>query len=94
MSDVLVQANGMGLVMKKLITNLRKEDVDLDLKPAPWTQDEVDAMHEMVKKYIWAEQFKKRAAHWIVWGLGIPATIWYFVEPLERLVKFVRGIKG
>lgn len=79
------------------LKGLVPEDKDLPLKPAPWTQDEADALHEMAQEFLWKKRlrYKQRGlraklAQWIVLVLGIPAALIYFFEPLERLLKLIR----
>lgn len=62
-----------------------KEDVKF--KRAPWTQDEQDALHDMVRDYMWTKTLRKKAGWFFVWFLGVPGAVLAFWEPLERLIK-------
>lgn len=67
-------------------------------KADPWTQHELDLLHEMVREYDrdkWLKlrfgRFKDQLWWWLGWGFGLPAlalTIW---EPLVRLWKLFRA---
>ncbi len=74
----------------KVPRGLVKEDAELPLKPSPWTQEETEALHEMSKEYLWKKRFGKKATVWGLWFLGFPMAIWTFVEPLEKLFKFIK----
>lgn len=85
---------------------LRKEDEELELTTAPWTNEETQALHKFVKdlskekqealhdmlnEYMWSRILRRKAG-WIVgWALGVPAAILAVWEPLERLFKVLRG---
>lgn len=58
----------------------------------PWTQHELNLLHEMVRDYDRAKWFKGQVRWWAVWILGLPAlalTVW---EPVVRLWKLLRGV--
>jgi hypothetical protein len=64
-----------------------KDDGEAD----PWTQYELNLLHEMVREYDRAKWFKGQLWWWGGWVLGLPAlalTIW---EPLVRLWKSLKG---
>ena len=63
------------------------KEKDVELKRAPWTQDELDAVHAMVQEYMWARTFRKKARWMLLWILGVPGAILAFWEPMEKLVK-------
>lgn len=59
--------------------------------PEPWTQHELDLLHEMVRDYAAMKLLKRKVWLWGVWIVGLPAaalTVW---EPLARLWKLFRG---
>ena len=58
----------------------------------PWTQHELDLLHEMVREYDRMQWLKKRAWLWGVWLLGLPAGVLMVWEPLARLWKLFRGL--
>lgn len=80
--------------MPERLKGLVPSDRELPLKPAPWTQEEVDALHELAQNYLWQERFRKKSVKWIVLILGIPAALVYFFEPLERLIRIIRALMG
>jgi hypothetical protein len=82
---------------------LRKEDEELELKQTPWTQEETDALHilirrvgpekldalsEMLEEYIWAKRFKKKLGWWVAWIVGLPTTLFVFWDGVMKLFKF------
>lgn len=57
----------------------------------PWTQHELDLLHEMVRDYDRAQWAKGYLKWLIMWLLGLPAfalTVW---EPLARLWKWLHS---
>ena len=57
----------------------------------PWTQRELNILHEMVRSYDRSQWLRTQLVWWVGWILGLPAlalTIW---EPLARLWKLLRG---
>lgn len=58
----------------------------------PWTQHEVDLLHEMVRDYDRAKWLRGQAKWWIVWLLGLPGAALMVWEPLVRLWKLFKGI--
>jgi hypothetical protein len=57
----------------------------------PWTQREIDLLHEMVRDYDRAKWFKGQVKWWIVWILGVPAAVLTVWEPVVRLWKLFQG---
>ncbi len=57
----------------------------------PWTQQELDLLHEMVQEYDFAKRVRKRAIWWITTLLGLPAAALMVWEPLVRLWKLFKG---
>lgn len=66
----------------------KEEPVD-DFARTPWTQYEVEALHEMVREYLWMRRARKKARWAILWILGAPAALLAFWEPLDRLWKLI-----
>jgi hypothetical protein len=58
----------------------------------PWTQRELNLLHEMVRDYDRARWLKGQAKWWAVWLLGLPATVLMVWEPVARLWKLLRGL--
>lgn len=58
----------------------------------PWTQRELNLLHEMVQDYDRAQWFKGQLRWWGLWVLGLPAFVLTVWEPLVRLWKLVRGV--
>lgn len=54
-------------------------------KKAPWTPEETEALHEMVRDYMWARTFRKKASWWALWLLGVPGAALAFWEPMQKL---------
>ena len=67
------------------------EDPGDEFRNQPWSQRELDLLHEMVRDYENARWFRKRAKWWALWFFGAPAFIVSFWEPLEKLWRLVRG---
>ena len=69
--------------------------------PEQWTQADLDALHniiresktfaEIIENYKNSKWLKKQLVFWVGWGTGIPAAAIYFWEPLEKLIKLIRG---
>lgn len=72
---------------------IKEEDKELPLQPAPWTQAETEALHKLVREYMFMEQVKKRGAKWIAWGLGIPGAILLLWDQFEKLLNLFGRIK-
>lgn len=70
-----------------------REDLRDEEPKALWTVEETDALHEMVKEYIWARRFRKKMGWYLAWILGVPGAILAFWEPLERLLKLFHLVK-
>lgn len=56
-----------------------------------WTQAELNALHKMVRDYMFTEQLRVWIVPWAKWGVGLPATVLIFWEPLARLWKLLKG---
>lgn len=56
-----------------------------------WTQRELNTLRRMVREYEMAKAMRKRIGWWILWVGGLPAALLYFWEPLEKLIKIIRG---
>lgn len=57
----------------------------------PWTQRELNLLHEMVRDYDKAIWLRGQVRWLTLWVLGIPAfalTVW---EPIVRLWKLLKG---
>lgn len=69
----------------------KKEDDNADdiAKPHAWTQEHVNALHEMVEEYLWMRKARKKAKWAILCILGAPAALLAFWEPLDRLLKLI-----
>lgn len=75
--------------------------------PEQWTQRDLDMLHDMVrfyehargplrdmeKDYENARWFRRQAKWWALWILGLPAAALTFWEPMEKLLKLIRGGK-
>lgn len=48
----------------------------------------------MSEEYERMQWLKKKALQIFVWGLGVPAAIIYFVDPIERLVKLIARFRN
>lgn len=69
--------------------------------PRPWTQKDTDILHEMVRDYNVLKEivrdyenarwFRRQAKWWAMWGLGIPAAMLSFWEPIVKLWHIIRG---
>ncbi len=57
----------------------------------PWTQHDLDLLHEMVRDYDRAKWLKGQLKWWIVWLLGLPTGVLMVWEPIVRLWKLLRG---
>ena len=70
---------------------MRKTEPPLKGPFEPWTQDELNSLHEMVQEYERMKWLKGKAAWWAGWTIGLPAIALTFWEPLARLWKLLRG---
>lgn len=68
------------------------ENDEIEFNNRPWTQREVDLLHAMVREYEFSRILRKRAKWWLLWWLGLPATILAFWDPLERLWRAITGL--
>lgn len=68
-------------------SNKKHEEEKISWGHQPWTKEETEALHEMVREYMWARIFRRKAGWIIAWVLGVPGAILAFWEPLERLYR-------
>lgn len=69
----------------------KNPDGDRDPLPEPWTQRDIDALHEMVQEFHNMKWFRRKLK-WYGFGvLGIPAAILAFWEPVEKLLKLYKA---
>lgn len=61
-------------------------------KNEPWTQHDLDLLHEMVRDYDRAKWLRGQVKWWAVWLLGLPTLVLTIWEPLARLWKLLRGV--
>lgn len=59
--------------------------------PEPWSQRDLDMLHDMIHDYENARWFRRQAKWWALWTLGLPAVILSFWDPIEKLIKLIRG---
>ena len=59
--------------------------------PEPWTQRELELLHQMVRDYDRAQWFKGQLKWWVIWVLGLPGAALMVWEPIARLWKFLKG---
>lgn len=67
----------------------------------PWSQQDLNELHDllrdfgtlkdMVEDYKNARWFRRQAKWWLLWGMGVPAASLAFWEPIDKLLKFIRG---
>lgn len=70
---------------------LPKGKTPTDGEHEPWTQHEINLLHEMVRDYDRARWLRKHLFRLLVWVLGLPAaalTVW---EPLVRLWRLFKS---
>jgi len=60
-------------------------------KAEPWTQEQLDLLHDMVKDYDRARWFRGQLKWWAVWIIGLPAATLAIWEPIEKLWRIIRG---
>jgi hypothetical protein len=59
--------------------------------PEPWTQHELELLHQMVRDYDRAKWFKGQLKWWGIWILGLPSAALMVWEPLARLWKLLKS---
>lgn len=60
------------------------------LSGQPWTQHEIDLLHDMVRDYDRARWLRGQMKWWAVWLLGVPTaglSVWKTVEELLRIIR-------
>lgn len=75
--------------MKRPPRGLVEEDAELPLQPAPWTNDETEALHRMVREFLFMEQVRKRGARWAAFFLGVPGIILLLWDQFEKIWKLI-----
>lgn len=68
--------------------------IDAAFTDRKWTQHDLDLLHQMVKEYEFSRVLRRRAKWWLLWWLGLPATILAFWEPLEKLWRGITSLRG
>lgn len=64
---------------------------DITTVSTPWTQREVDLLHEMVQDYDRAKWLRGQLKWWAIWLLGLPTAIVAIWEPLAKIGRFIKG---
>ena len=62
------------------------------LETEPWTQQDVDLLHEMVRDYGHSRWLRKKVTWWFMWVLGLPSAVLMVWEPVVRLLKLLRQV--
>lgn len=65
-------------------------DEDKKFAAGPWTQRELELLHDMVRDYDRARWLRGQLKWWAVWVFGLPTgalSIWKAIEELLRLLK-------